>query len=458
MASAGGGVIDSREIVRLVRDVAEARRLLTRRRGFAEPVLSPRARETTRRVFGEDLTVDQVVDRILADVREQGDAALRRYTEAFEGVIPHPIEVPRSAWEEAYEALPSELAQALEIAAEQIERFHRKQVRTSWIDWDEEGALGQLVRPIDGIGIYVPGGLAAYPSSLLMTAVPARVAAVREIVICAPPTGGAISPVVLAAAAVAGVDRVFQVGGAQAIAAMAYGTESIPGVDKIYGPGNIFVVTAKRRVSGAVGIEFLPGPTETMVVADDMADPRHVAADLLAQAEHDPMASPILVTTSELAARRVRDELARQLPQLSRAEIAETALRTNGLIAVVPDLATAMDLANGYAPEHLCLLVDRPWDALPLVRNAGGVFVGENSPEAMADYTLGPSHVMPTGGSARFASPIHVQDFTKVISVAAANERALSRVGPAAAVFARAEGLDGHALAIERRLEDLRPE
>ncbi|HEV2529735.1 MAG TPA: histidinol dehydrogenase [Thermomicrobiales bacterium] len=458
MADAGGSGAGARDIVRIVRDVEEARRLLTRRRGFAEPELSPRARETTRRVFGEDLTVDQVVDRILAEVREQGDAAIRRYTEAFEGVIPHPIEVPRSSWEDAYEALPPELAQALEIAAEQIERFHRKQVRTSWIDWDDEGALGQLVRPIDRIGIYVPGGLAAYPSSLLMTAVPARVAGVREIVICAPPTGGAISPVVLAAAAVAGVDRVFQVGGAQAIAAMAYGTETIPDVDKIYGPGNIFVVTAKRRVSGAVGIEFLPGPTETMVVADAAADPRHVAADLLAQAEHDPMASPILVTTSDLTADRVRKELARQLPQLSREEIAATALRTNGLIAVVPDLETAMDLANGYAPEHLCLLVEQPWDVLPLVRNAGGIFVGENSPEAMADYTLGPSHVMPTGGSARFASPIHVQDFTKVISVAAANQRALNRVGPAAAIFARAEGLDGHALAIERRLEDTRPE
>ena len=441
--------------VRVIRDLDIARQRLTRRRGYIEPELSPGARDGIRRVFGEDLTAEQVVDRILADVRRDGDAAIRRYTEAFDRVIPHPIEVPRSVWEDAYESLPPDLAQALEIAAEQIERFHRKQVRTSWLDWSDEGALGQIVRPIERVGLYVPGGLAAYPSSLMMTAIPARVAGVTEICVCAPPTGGSISPVVLAAAAVAGVDRVFQVGGAQAIAAMAYGTESIPDVDKIYGPGNIFVVTAKRRVSGTVGIEFLPGPTETLIIADDEANPVHVAADLLAQAEHDPMASPILITTSERMVELVRRQLRTQLEDLERAEIARSALRTNGLIAIAPSVAVAVELANAFAPEHLCLLVRDPWEVLPQVRNAGGIFVGENSPEALGDYTLGPSHVMPTGGSARFASPIHVSDFTKVISVAAANARALARVGPAAAIFARAEGLTGHARAIEQRLDEL---
>lgn len=443
------------DLVRVIRDLDVARQTLTRRRGYIEPELSPAAREGIRRVFKEDLGVEAVVDRILTDVRRDGDAAIRRYTEAFDRVIPHPIEVPRSVWEDAYEALPPELAQALEIAAEQIEGFHRKQLRTSWLDWSDEGALGQIIRPIERVGLYVPGGLAAYPSSLMMTAIPARVAGVSEICVCAPPTGGSISPVVLAAAAVSGVDRVFQVGGAQAIAAMAYGTESIPDVDKIYGPGNIFVVTAKRRVSGTVGIEFLPGPTETLIIADDGANPVHVAADLLAQAEHDPMASPILITTSERMVELVRRQLLAQLSTLERAEIARAALRTNGLIAIAPSVEVAVELANAYAPEHLCLLVRGPWDVIPLVRNAGGIFVGEDSPEALGDYTLGPSHVMPTGGSARFASPIHVSDFTKVISVAAANGKALARIGPAAAIFARAEGLTGHARAIEQRLAEL---
>lgn len=446
-------VNSDRDVVKVVTNVERGRQLLTRGRGFADPVLSEAARHGIRRVFGEDLTAEQVVDRILADVRDTGDAAVRRYTEAFDGVIPHPMEVPRSMWDGALASLDTDLVAALELAARQIEAYHRKQVRTSWIDWTDEGALGQIVRPIDRIGIYVPGGLAAYPSSLLMTAVPARVAGVSEVTVCAPPGMRGISPVVLAAAAVAGVDRVFQVGGAQAIGAMAYGTASIPTVDKIYGPGNIFVVTAKRRVAGAVGIEFLPGPTETLIVADEHANPSHVAADLLAQAEHDPMASPILVATSEAMAHRVHEALRSQLPGLDREAIARAALGQNGLIVVAPDVEQAIELANAYAPEHLCLLVRSPWDVLPRVRNAGGVFVGDDSPEALADYALGPSHVMPTGGSARFTSPIHVADFTKVISVAAANAAAVRRLGRPAATLARAEGLTAHARAIEMRLD-----
>ena len=441
---------------RRIDDVAEARRLLTRRHGFEETELSPRMKDGIRRVFGEELSAEAVVARVLADVRDEGDAAVQRYTAAIDGKAPKALEVPRPLWQEALASLPADLQEALQLAAEQIAAFHRKQLRTSWLDYSDEGALGQVVRPLDRVGVYTPGGTAIYPSSLLMTAVPARVAGVQEIIVCSPPgPDGEISPLILAAAEVAGVDRVFRAGGAQAIAAMAFGTESVPHVDKIYGPGNIFVVLAKRRVFGLVDIDQLPGPTETLLVADDSADVELVAADLLAQAEHDPMATAILITTSSRLADDVLTEIPRQLATLERAEIAGQSLADNGLIAVVPDVATAIDLANAFAPEHLCLLVRDPWAAIPLVRHAGGIFVGEDSPEALGDYTAGPSHVMPTGGTARFSSPIHVGEFTKVISVAAANQRALRRLGPATSTLARAEGLTAHARAIERRLERL---
>ncbi|MBA3414335.1 MAG: histidinol dehydrogenase, partial [Chloroflexia bacterium] len=382
-----------------------------------------------------------------------GDAAVRTYTVAFDGAAPDHLEVPQAEWNTALAGLKPELREALNTSASQIDAFHRKQLRTSWLEWDEDGALGQLVRPLERVGIYTPGGTAVYPSSLLMTAVPARVAGVGEIVVCSPPgPEGEISPLILAAAEVAGVDRVFAIGGVQAIAAMAYGTATVPHVDKIYGPGNIFVVLAKQRVYGLVAIDQLPGPTETLLVADDSADPELVAADLIAQAEHDPMASAILLTTSHVIAAAVLAELPRQMADLERGEIAGQSLAKNGLVAVVPDVVTAMDLANAYAPEHLCLLLRDPWAAMPLVRHAGGVFVGDASPEALGDYITGPSHVMPTGGTARFSSPIHVADFTKVISIAAANDRALARLGPSAATLARAEGLTGHARALERRL------
>jgi histidinol dehydrogenase len=287
-----------------------------------------------------------------------------------------------------------------------------------------------------------------------MTAIPARVAGVGEIVVCSPPgADGAISPLILAAAEVGGVDRVFRIGGAQAIGALAYGTETVPHVDKIFGPGNIFVVLAKQRVYGIVAIDGLPGPTETLLVADDSADPALVAADLLAQAEHDPMASAILVTTSPALAERVQTDLAAQLAELPRRDIAGQSLAANGMIVLAPDVPTAIDLANAYAPEHLCLLLRDPWAAVPLARHAGGVFVGESSPEALGDYTAGPSHVMPTGGTARFSSPVHVGEFVKVISLIGANRRAVDRLGPATVALARAEGLDGHARAIARRLE-----
>ena len=438
---------------RLVTDLDEARRLLTRRRGFEETPLSERAREGILRVFGEELTAVQVVDRIVEAVRTEGDAAVARFTAAFDGRVPDVVEVPRETRALALAGLDPELQAALRISAEQIAAFHRKQLRTSWLEWNDEGALGQIVRPLDRVGLYVPGGQAVYPSTLLMTAVPAKVAGVGETVVCSPPgPDGEISPLILAAAEVAGVDRVFRVGGAQAIAAMAHDTATIPHVDKIFGPGNLFVVLAKQRVYGVVAIDQLPGPTETLVVADESADPVLAAADLLAQSEHDQMASAILVTTSRALADSVRREVAAQLADLPRRAIAGQSLAANGLVVVVPDVPTAIDLANRYAPEHLCLLLRDPWAAVPLVRHAGGVFVGEASPEALGDYTAGPSHVMPTGGTARFSSPIHVAEFLKVISVIGANQRAIERLGPATMALARAEGLEGHARAIEKRL------
>ncbi|MCC6313058.1 MAG: histidinol dehydrogenase [Thermomicrobiales bacterium] len=438
-----------------IADLAEARARLTRRRGFEEPDLSPRMRAGVRRVFGADLTAIEVVDRIVGNVRDEGDAAVLRYAAAFDHAEA-PLEVPRESWRVALARLPSDLRSAMTVAAERIEAFHRKQLRTSWLEWDADGALGQLVRPLERVGIYTPGGAAVYPSSLLMTVIPARVAGVGEIIVCSPPgPDGEISPLILAAAEIAGVSRMFRIGGAQAIAAMAYGTESVPHVDKIYGPGNIFVVLAKRRVYGQVAIDQLPGPTETLLIADEHANPVLVAADLLAQAEHDPMASSILLTTSGVLADAVLAQIPEQLKNLERADIIAQSLAANGVIAIVPDVATAIDLANDYAPEHLCLLVRDPWAAMPLVRHAGGVFVGEDSPEALADYVTGPSHVMPTGGAARFFSPINIGDFTKVISIAAANRAALRRLAPAAIALAHAEGLSAHAAALERRV---RPE
>ena len=443
--------------IRTITNLDAARRALTRRRGFEEPELSERMKAGVKRVFGSDLTADQVVDTILRDVRAEGDAAVARYTIAFDGAAPAQWEVPRSEWDEALAAISPELGDALHVAAERIRRFHEKQTRTSWIDFAPDGALGQIVRPLERVGIYTPGGTALYPSTLLMTAIPARVAGVSEIIVCSPPgRDGRVAPVILAAAAVAGVDRVFQVGGAQAIGAMAFGTASIPHVDKIYGPGNIFVVLAKQRVYGVVAIDQLPGPTETLIVADETANARITAADMIAQSEHDPMSSAILVTTSESLAVEVRDELERQSALLPRASIIRQSLEAHGMIVIAPDRETAIDLANTYAPEHLCLLLNDPWSVVPLVRHAGGIFVGEHSPEALGDYTAGPSHVMPTGGTARFSSPIHVQDFTKVISVAAVTKETLASLAPATMAIARAEGLDGHARAISIRLEDER--
>ena len=444
--------------IRVVHGYDAAREALRRKGGLESLELSEGARLGIQRIFGEALSAEQVVDRIIADVRKRGDDALLHYSREIDRVDLDRIEVPKSEWRTAFDTIQADLREAMILAAAQIRSFHEKQKRTSWIDFGSEGALGQIVRPLERIGVYAPGGTAVYPSSLLMTAVPGRVAGVEEIVVASPPGPNGISPLILAAAHVADVDRVIQVGGAQAIAALAYGTETVPRVDKIFGPGNIFVVLAKRQVFGQVAIDQLPGPTETVVVADSSADPRLTAADMLAQAEHDGMASAILITTSERLALLVQTELAFQVAQLEREPIARESLATNGVIAIVPTVDAAIELSNLYAPEHLCLLLKNPWDAVPLVKHAGGIFVGEGSPEALGDYTAGPSHVMPTGGTARFFSPINVGDFTKVISLAAANHRALNRLGPATIALARAEGLGGHARAIELRLERVAPD
>lgn len=414
-----------------------------------------------RAPLDEDPAPAQLVEQIVRDVRTRGDAALREYTLRFDGVDLEQFAVPPEDLEAAAKSLDPDLLDALHLAAAELERFHRRQLRNSWVDFSVEGALGQLVVPLERVGIYVPGGAAPLPSSLLHAAIPARVAGVNELVVCSPPQRGSSTPaaVVLAAAHVVGVKRLYALGGAQAIAAMAYGTATVPRVDKIVGPGNRFVILAKRAVFGAVGIESLPGPTETMVIADANADPRYVAADLLAQAEHYE-ASAILLTPSAALAAAVQVEVAHQLENLpeANARAAAEAVARRGGIVLVPDLDSALDLANDYGPEHLCLLMDDPWPYVGRVRNAGGIFLGERSFEVLGDYVAGPSHIMPTEGTARYASPVNVDDFRKVISLVGLNATALARIGPAAARLAEAEGLFAHAAAVRARLATPNPD
>jgi histidinol dehydrogenase len=439
--------------LRVIADPDEARRTILARRPLEERPLPPGIREHNRRLFGADLGAAEVVDRILDDVRREGDAALRRYGEAFDGARLDGLVATEEEIERGLAAVAPEVVGALRVAAARVEDFHRRQLRQSWLDFGAHGALGQVVRPLARVGIYAPGGAASYPSSLLMSAIPARVAGVGEVVVATPPgRDGALPPVMLAAARIAGVRRVVKVGGAQAIAALAHGTESVPRVDKILGPGNIFVTLAKRRVFGLVDIDALQGPTETLIVADEGADAGLAAADLLAQAEHDPLASAILLTTSATLAERVRRAVAEQLPALSCRATIEASLAANGGIVVVPDLATAIELANTYAPEHLCLLVRDPWALVGSIRNAGGIFLGEASAEVLGDYVAGPSHIMPTAGTARFSSPLNVEEFVKVISLLGLNDEGLRTLGPAAAALAECEGLTAHAAAVRRRL------
>jgi histidinol dehydrogenase len=382
---------------------------------------------------------------------------LGEWTRQLDGVTLERFAIPRERLAAAAAALDPALLEALHLAAAELERFHLRQTRNTWVDFSVEGALGQLIIPLERVGIYVPGGTAPLPSSLLHAAIPARVAGVTEIIACSPPQRATGEPaeIVMAAAHVAGVTQLFALGGAQAIAALAYGTDSVPRVDKIVGPGNQFVTLAKKAVFGTVGIESLAGPTETLLIADAQADPRYVAADMLAQAEH-VLASAILLTPSATLAEAVQAEAERQLAHLpeSNARAAREAVEQRGGIVLVPDMETAFELANAYGPEHLCLLMDDPWDQVGRVRNAGGVFLGERSFEVLGDYVAGPSHIMPTEGTARYASPVNVDDFRKVISLVGLNAAALRRIGPAAARLAEAEGLLAHAAAVRARLED----
>ncbi len=410
--------------------------------------------QKTFEVFGERLSVTESVTRILQDVRTQGDEALRKYTRALDGVDLDVIRVPEEELAAAWNNLSPSLAGALELAARRIEDFHRPTMRQSWLDLPS--GLGELVVPLERVGIYVPGGTAAYPSTVLMTAIPARVAGVKDIVLASPARGGPYpAPIVLAAAHLAQVDRVFCVGGVQAIGAMAYGTESVPKVDKICGPGNIFVTIAKKMVFGDVDIDGIYGPTETIVVADEAANPVYCAADLLAQAEHDPLACPILVTTSRALVAGIEAELDKQIATMDRREMARASIQSQGRVFLMDDLDQAMELANSIAPEHLCLMVKDPWAWASKVRHAGGVFLGEYSPEVMGDYVAGPSHVMPTGGTARFNSALSIHHFLKTMPVVGLKPEAYPPLAEAASQIAKAEGLTGHARAVEVRLQGL---
>lgn len=428
---------------------------IARRRSLGEKTPSPEAAARLEQLFGEPLAPEQAVARILDDVRERGDAALFEWTRRLDGVELGHLEIGADEIEAAYQETPQAVREAMQTAAGRIRAFHEKQKPRSWLDWTPGGgALGQVIQPLERVGIYVPGGAAPLPSSLLMAAIPAQVAGVSEIVVATPPSRSErIAPVILAAARIARVPRVFALGGAQAIGALAFGTQTIPRVDKVLGAGGLFTTLAKRQVFGMVGIDGLYGPTETVLIADDSADPRFVAADLLAQAEHDVLATSLLLTTSRRLADAVLAEIDHQLARLSRRAIIQQSLAGQGAVILVETLDDALDLANRFAPEHLCLLVREAWSAVPGVRNAGGIFVGEQSSEALGDYVLGPSHVMPTGGTARFASPLNVNDFVKITSVfyaSAAEARDLARAGQ---VLANAEELTAHANALRVRTD-----
>lgn len=403
-----------------------------------------------------EVNVADIVSEILAAVKRDGDRALFAYTEKFDKARLTELAVTPEERAEALREIDPEFLDVLRRAAENIRRFHERQVRNSFILNDQSGiVVGQKVIPIDRAGLYVPGGTAAYPSTVLMDAIPAKIAGCREVVMVTPPSAnGKVNPVILAAAEVAGVDRIFKVGGAQAIAALAFGTESVPRVDKIVGPGNAFVAEAKKQVYGTVSIDMIAGPSEILVVADRTANPAFVAADLLSQAEHDKLASAVLITNSEALAFAVTLELEKQIPLLPRAEIARTSIDKNGKIIVVKDLKTAIDVANELAPEHLELAVDNPFDYLDGVRHAGSIFMGKYCPEALGDYLAGPNHTLPTSGTARFSNPLSVDDFVKKTQYTYYTKEAFSRVAKDVAYFADKEGLGAHARSATIRLEE----
>lgn len=413
-------------------------------------------KEILTRDNNNDRSVDEIVSGILEDVRANGDAALLGYCEKFDKAKLSCLEVSQQEIDEAFHSIDPDFIKTLELARDNIEAFHTQQIRKNFVLNDKEGiVLGQKVTPIEKVGLYVPGGTASYPSSVLMNAVPAKLAGVTEIVMTTPPNSdGSIAAPILAAAKVAGVTRIFKMGGAQAVAALSYGTESVPKVDKIVGPGNIFVATAKRMVYGTVDIDMIAGPSEILVLADSSCNPRYVAADLLSQAEHDRLASAVLVTDSPELAQAVQAELEVQIPQLSRADIARESIDTNGKIILADSMQQAVEISNLIAPEHLEICVDDPFALLNSVKNAGSIFLGKNVPEALGDYFAGPNHTLPTSGTARFSSPLSVDDFVKKSSFIYYTKQALSDVQARVVDFATREGLTAHAKSVSIRFED----
>ncbi len=415
-----------------------------------------RPEDILRRKAGAEENVDAAVDAILADVRARGDAALLEYAEKFDGAKLESVELSQEEWDAAVARVDAAFLETLRQAAENIRAFHTRQVHKDFVITEHAGiVMGQRYTPIARVGICVPRSPVAFPSSVLMNAIPARIAGVEEIfMVTSPDKTGAISPEALAAAKIAGVDRIFKVGGAQGVAALAYGTGTIPAVDKIVGPGGVFVAAAKRKVFGLVGIDMVAGPSEILVLADGGCDARCVAADMLSQAEHDTHAAAVLVTDSEPLARAVAAELERQLATLPRREIAQKSLEDNGRIIVTESLEAAVEAANQLAPEHLELCVAEPFALLPRVRNAGSIFLGRSAPEALGDYFAGPNHTLPTGGTARFSSPLSVDDFVKKSSFLYYTREALGKAAPRIADFARREGLEAHARSVLSRSED----
>jgi len=439
--------------LRIIEGFQPAKSVLSRQPGAEFPMASPALRQRIKEVFGAEINPEQAVRQIINEVQTRGDAALYDYTLKIDGVKLASLEVSKKQIASAYQEVDEELVSALKLAAQRIRSFHLEQKRSIWSSAAKPGS-GQLIRPLERIGAYAPGGTACYPSTVLMTAIPARIAGVREVILVTPPkSNGAVPPPTLVAADIAQVDRIFSIGGAQAIAALAFGTESVPKVDKICGPGNIFVVLAKKLVYGIVDIDGLQGPSEVLIIADETANPKYCAADLLAQAEHDPLASAILITTSRWLADEVNQEVEQQLKGLERQAIAAESLQNRGMIAVVADVDEAIELANLYAPEHLCLMIRGADAYIDQVSNAGCIFIGDNSTVVLGDYVLGPSHVLPTGATARFSSPLNILDFIKFISLVDVDEASLQQLGRAASIIARAEGLDAHARAVERRLK-----
>ena len=431
----------------------EIKRLLTKK-SFDEVELSPKIREANKKIFGADLTAVEIVRKIVNDVRAKGDTAVIEYTKMIDGVELKPADflVTEEEIAAAESKVDAKVVESLKRAADNIRHFHQEQLPKSWITYREHGSiLGQAVVPLDRVGVYVPGGTAAYPSSVLMNTIPAKVAGVGEIVMMSPTKTGELNPYVLIAAKLAGVDKIYKIGGAQAIAAMAFGTETVPRVNKITGPGNIFVTLAKKEVYGHCDIDMLAGPSEILIIADETADPVYTAADMLSQAEHDPLACSIVITTDSSLADKVAAEVQIQLEKLPRREIASASIDRNGLIIVAKDMEEAVTFANISAPEHLELLVNEPFTVLPKIKNAGAVFLGSYSPEPLGDYLAGPNHVLPTGGTAKYYSVLNVETFLRRMSLISYTKPALLDAAEDIKRLAHAEGLDAHAAAISVR-------